>query len=74
METVVVLIDGMTCKGCVANVEKVLLAMDGVSHAQANLEQAQAQITFDANRVQLAELLAAIEEIGFDVKLASIEK
>jgi copper chaperone len=66
MESVTIKIHGMTCGGCVASVTRVLNAIEGVSRADVSLEQASAQIEFDAQRVNVARLRNAIEDAGFD--------
>ena len=66
METVTLKISGMTCGGCVKSVTKVLEALDGVNKAEVSLENANAIITYDANKIQAAALIEAVEDAGFD--------
>ena len=67
METVTVKIKGMTCGGCVASVERVLRALDGVKKADVSLEQGEARIEYAPDRVDVARLHSAIEDAGYDV-------
>lgn len=61
------IVNGMTCSGCVASVKRVLEGLDGVSSAEVTLEPGRAVIRHDAARTSGAQLKAAIEEAGFDV-------
>lgn len=67
MQTVVLKIEGMTCGGCVKSVTRVLTEVVGVQHAEVSLEKAQAEVTFDENKVSVDVLIDAIEEAGYDV-------
>ncbi len=66
MQTLTLNISGMTCGGCVKSVAKVLEALDGVAKAEVSLEQANAVITYDADKIQPAALIEAVEDAGFD--------
>ena len=66
MQNVTLKIDGMTCGGCVKSVTRVLSELDGVAQADVSLEKAQAVVSFDANKVQPAALVEAVEDAGFD--------
>lgn len=69
MQNVTLKIDGMTCGGCVKSVTRVLSELDGVVHAEVSLEKAQAIVNFDENKVQLAALVEAVEDAGFDAEV-----
>jgi copper chaperone len=60
-------IRGMTCGGCVASVQRVLKALDGVESADVSLASNEAKVEYDAGRVQPADLEAAIEDAGYEV-------
>ena len=66
MESITIKIGGMTCGGCVASVQRVLKKLDGVEKVDVSLDQAQANISYDAARVNEAQLRSAIEDAGFD--------
>jgi copper chaperone len=66
METTTIMVEGMSCGGCVKNVTGALEGIDGVQKAEVSLEQKQAGGSFDAAKVQRADLLEAIEDAGFD--------
>lgn len=60
-------IEGMTCNGCAANLQKALLRLSGVSQANVSFEQKNACIVYDPNVVTLEKLVAAVDSAGFDV-------
>ena len=65
MKTIRLNIEGMHCGGCVKSVTRVLTELDGVQSAVVQLE-GKANITFDENRVNVAQLIEVIEDAGFD--------
>ena len=65
MKTITLNIEGMHCGGCVKSVTQVLTELDGVQSADVQLE-GKANITFDENRVNVAQLIEVIEDAGFD--------
>ena len=65
MKTFTLNIEGMHCGGCVKSVTQVLTELDGVQSADVQLE-GKANITFDENRVNVAQLIEVIEDAGFD--------
>jgi copper chaperone len=67
METITLDIKGMTCGGCVASVERVLKALDGVGKVDVSLDREQATIEYVQERVNPARLRSVIEEAGYEV-------
>ena len=65
MKTITLNIEGMHCGGCVKSVTQVLTELDGVQSVDVQLE-GKANITFDENRVNVAQLIEVIEDAGFD--------
>jgi copper ion binding protein len=70
MATITLNIDGMTCGGCVKSVTKVLNDLDGVRSATVSLENKNAQVEFDEGKIQIAQLVEAVEDAGFDARAA----
>jgi copper chaperone len=66
METTTIKVGGMSCGGCVKSVTGVLAALNGVAKAEVSLEQKQAVVEFDAGKVTRDQLMAVIEDAGFD--------
>ena len=61
-------IEGMTCAACAARIEKKLNKVDGVE-ATVNYATEEASVAFDPARVQIAEVLATVETIGYGASL-----
>jgi copper chaperone len=68
MENTEISIGGMSCQGCVKNITGVLTALAGVTSAEVSLEKAAATVAFDPQAISRPELLAAIEDAGFDAE------
>ena len=66
-ETVTLRVSGMTCGGCARSVEKKLTSTPGVAAATVDLVAATATVQFDPGRTALPALVAAIEQLGFQV-------
>lgn len=60
-------IEGMSCGGCVASVERALRAQAGVQQVAVSLADKQAKVAFDAAQMDVVRLRAAIEAAGFEV-------
>ncbi|HEY9103305.1 heavy-metal-associated domain-containing protein [Chitinimonas sp.] len=60
-------IEGMSCGGCVASVEKALKAVTGVTAVAVDLALGQAKVDYDASRTNPTVLRQAIEDAGYDV-------
>jgi P-type Cu+ transporter len=56
-------IEGMTCAACAARIERKLNKLDGVD-ASVNYATEEASVRFDAARVKLIDLVAAVETAG----------
>ena len=67
MENVTLKVDGMTCGGCVASVERVLKAVPGVVAVKVQLNPGLAEVNFDPARTQVAALKTAVEAAGYDI-------
>ncbi|MEK7729861.1 MAG: heavy metal-associated domain-containing protein [candidate division KSB1 bacterium] len=54
------------CNSCAKNIEKALQGLDGVKSAKVNLGTKVAAVSFDADKLQLAEVEKAIAAAGYD--------
>src|SRR6266700_7936846 len=63
-------VEGMTCASCAARIERRLNKLEGV-HASVNFATEQAAVEFDPARVEVDELLAAVERTGYHATLAA---
>ncbi len=68
MQTITLNISGMTCGGCTASVKRVLEALPGVAQAEVSLENAQAEVKFDANLTGREAMTAAVNRAGFEAR------
>lgn len=67
-ETVKVLnVEGMSCNHCEKAVKNALSELPGVSDAKVTLADKIAVVTYEETMVSTAELIAAIEDAGYDV-------
>ena len=66
-ETVTLPVSGMTCGNCARTVERKLTSTAGVSRASVNLDAASATVEFDPNKTEVSKLVAAIQQVGFEV-------
>ena len=66
-ETVTLPVSGMTCGNCARSVERKLAATAGVSRATVNLDAASAIVEFDPAQTGVPQLVAAIEQLGYQV-------
>ncbi len=60
-------VDGMTCHHCSAHVEKALRRVEGVNHAEVNLERGEALVEGDATDETLID---AVKAIGYTLRKA----
>ncbi|QNM96166.1 heavy-metal-associated domain-containing protein [Chitinimonas koreensis] len=60
-------IEGMSCGGCAASVERALKALPGVESVAVELAEGSARVRFDPGLVDLARIRAAIEDAGYTV-------
>ena len=65
IEVAIIEVTGMHCDGCVNTITNALL--DGVQNAKVTLEDEQARVEFDPNKLGSDDLKHAIEESGYGV-------
>ncbi|MEG9475951.1 heavy metal-associated domain-containing protein [Mannheimia indoligenes] len=65
--TIKLQLDGLHCGNCVKSVEKALNEVVGVTQARVTLEN---QTAIIEGNVVAEDLIAAVEDIGFEAKLA----
>ena len=58
-------IEGMTCASCVANIEKAVSRLDGVTTVAVNLATEKADVTYDPAKVRLSGIKKAISDAGY---------
>lgn len=70
-DTITFNVEGMTCSSCASNIERALLKQEGVFGASVNFSLGKAEATYDGSVVKPAELIRAIENIGYKATIAS---
>lgn len=58
-------IDGMSCGGCAASLQRALAAQPGITHAEVDFARASAKVEGTLDR---AALIALIQAQGFDAR------
>ena len=56
---------GMTCANCAQTIEKGVAKLTGVSSASVNFAAEKLAVVYDSTRLQKADLIARIEDLGF---------
>lgn len=72
MRELAVRIQGMSCQGCVMNIERRLRATSGVQTVTVDLADGSARIVYDDKVSTPATLIGVIENLGFDVVSSAI--
>jgi len=60
-------VSGMTCASCARTIERTLAGTAGVERARVNLATNTATIEYHRSEVQVADFIAAIEDLGYGV-------
>ncbi len=63
---------GMSCASCAANIQRGLSALAGVKEVNVNFATAKATVLFEPGRVDAAELVRTVRDVGYDVAVTSI--
>jgi sulfite exporter TauE/SafE/plastocyanin domain-containing protein/copper chaperone CopZ len=61
-------VDGMTCSACEARISRSLLAIEGVSGAEARVQGGRVEVEFDDSLTGLEALKAEVEKAGYAVR------
>ncbi len=60
-------VEGMSCAGCAAGLEKKLAAMDGVTSAAVNFALSRADVTFNADLLDSGAIRSTIVDAGYQI-------
>lgn len=66
MQTLHFDVQGMTCGGCTASVQRALSHLDGVSHVDVNLNPGAASVTVDRGVVSAEQIQSVFDDLGFN--------
>lgn len=69
LQTVRIRVEGMTCQSCVRTIQDKLNAKPGVHDVNVVLEQKQAIIKYNRNRINSVTLCDHIDELGFETSV-----
>ena len=65
-------ISGMTCASCVSHVESALKDLPGVGDVVVNLATNKATLNYDPQKVNLADMQRAVEDVGYAVPTSEL--
>ena len=66
-------IGGMTCAACARTVERQLASSPGVEKASVNFATKIASVSYNPRQTGVADLVAAVEDVGYQVQAGSQE-
>ncbi|MEJ2157407.1 MAG: heavy metal translocating P-type ATPase [Desulfobacteraceae bacterium] len=72
-QTVTLPITGMTCANCAANIERGFKKLGGIQDAAVNFASEQAKVRFDAEALNIVDLVASVQRSGYAVPAAHVE-
>ncbi len=59
---------GMGCQNCVQTIENALKQTDGVKTIKVNLDNEEAEVEYNAKKLDVDELINVIQASGYDAK------
>ena len=66
MKKIVIGIEGMHCEGCVKRLTNVLSELDGVSNVKVSLENKNAEVEYDEDKLELDDIKQGVSDAGFE--------
>lgn len=67
MDSVTLDVKGMSCNHCVQAIEENVGKQKGVASVKVDLDQGKVDVRFDSRQVNREQIVAIIEEQGYDV-------
>ncbi|MBE5103713.1 copper chaperone CopZ [Bacillus thuringiensis] len=68
MEQLTLKVEGMSCGHCVNSIEGSVKELNGVEQVKVQLAEGTVEVTIDSSVVTLKDIVAVIEEQGYDVQ------
>ena len=68
MENITLNVQGMSCGHCVNAVESNVGKLDGVEQVKVHLDAGKVDVSFDNEKVTVAEIKETIDDQGYDVE------
>jgi len=63
---------GITCGGCVADIEKALQAKGGIASMEVDVRGGRVIVGFDSKKIRRDEIVAVISGLGYRVKVSEV--
>ncbi len=70
MSEIILNIEGMTCGHCQMTVANALKDVKGVKEVEVNLETNKAKVLYKEGKVEVKQLIKAVEESGYKATVA----
>lgn len=67
-------VEGMTCAGCVARVEKAISKIEGIKNVSVNLATEKASFEIDPNQASISQVKKAVEDAGYKIDFSLLNK
>jgi len=64
---------GMTCANCVANVERSVRKLDGVSEANVNFASERLNLVYDSSLLSESDIIERVRKAGYDVPEQTVD-
>ncbi|PEK42120.1 copper resistance protein CopZ [Bacillus toyonensis] len=68
MEQLTLKVEGMSCGHCVNSIESSVKELNGVEQVKVQLAEGTVEVTIDSSAITLKDIVAAIEDQGYDVQ------
>jgi copper ion binding protein len=68
MEEITLNVPDISCGHCVMTVQETIGQLAGVASVSANEQTKQVQLSFDANRISLAQIETTLDDVGYPVQ------
>jgi P-type Cu+ transporter len=65
-------VEGMTCASCVSRITRFIKKVEGVEEANVNLASESATVRYDADRLTVADLVAAVDAAGYVARAGQV--
>lgn len=73
LEKCFMMISGMTCSSCVANIERNMLKVDGIKNVLVNLMAQKGEVKFDPAYIMPSQIATQITELGYPATVIESE-
>jgi copper chaperone len=67
MTTMTLVVPEISCGHCKQSIEGAVSQLDGVSSVEVEIEPRRVNLAYDATAVDIEQIKAAIEEVGYEV-------